>query len=201
MSNPVTEQFTMACPQCGKQVHATRAHIGKKGRCPACQTVFPILAPETRSASDTLMPNETLLEPLGSLPSSAAPSIWSELGSSAAPTMPATAGQSSGDELRLQSDAAPSASLANDYLHRARNSETFLEQEEKDPGYRFWTSYGSIIGGISMIVFGLFFLIPLFLYVGSLRGVALGVTVIIGGCGWFIQGLNYVFYYRWKAGK
>lgn len=203
MSNRVAEQFTTACPQCGKHVHASQAHIGKKGRCPACGTVFPILSPATATPpSDTLLPSDTLMEPLGSLPSRT--SIWSEVGPSALTPIPGLSPQGApglNEEIRLQSDTAPDATLANDYLHRAHSSKTFVEEEETDPAYRFMTSWGSVIGGALTVAFGLFFLIPLFLYFRSIRGVVLGITVIIGGGGWFIQGLNYVSYYRWKNSK
>src|SRR5687767_8169536 len=115
MSNSVAEQFTTACPQCGKQVHATKAHIGKKGRCPACGTVFPIQSPAP-AARDTLVPSDTLSEPLAPLPSGATSSIWSEFGPSAATSLPGLSpqgAQSLNKELRLQNDAVPQATLAN----------------------------------------------------------------------------------------
>lgn len=41
----MTDRFNLACPACGKEVEVARIHIGKKGRCSACQSVFPIQEP------------------------------------------------------------------------------------------------------------------------------------------------------------
>jgi hypothetical protein len=40
-----TDRFHITCTGCGTRVAVSKAHIGKKGRCPTCKTVFPITAP------------------------------------------------------------------------------------------------------------------------------------------------------------
>ena len=40
-----SDRFTLPCPTCRTEIGVSRAHIGKKGRCPKCQAVFPIVAP------------------------------------------------------------------------------------------------------------------------------------------------------------
>lgn len=40
-----SDRFHISCPGCGTQVAVSMAHVGKKGRCPSCKTVFPITAP------------------------------------------------------------------------------------------------------------------------------------------------------------
>ena len=37
--------FVIACPDCGKQVKVTDAHVGKKVKCKECGTVYPVKAP------------------------------------------------------------------------------------------------------------------------------------------------------------
>jgi hypothetical protein len=66
------DRFNLPCPSCGTNVTVARAHIGKKGRCPTCKTVFPITAPV--ETADLLE-----LEPLPSLqPQGLAP--WPQQG-------------------------------------------------------------------------------------------------------------------------
>src|SRR5262245_17069972 len=43
------DRFNIPCPGCGTNVAVSLAHVGKKGRCPNCKTVFPITAPATQS--------------------------------------------------------------------------------------------------------------------------------------------------------
>jgi hypothetical protein len=38
-------KIQVACPKCGKTLLVPASVAGKQGRCPACQTVFPISAP------------------------------------------------------------------------------------------------------------------------------------------------------------
>lgn len=40
-----SDRFQIAYPGCKTQVAVSLAHVGKKGRCPSCKTVFPIVAP------------------------------------------------------------------------------------------------------------------------------------------------------------
>jgi hypothetical protein len=47
-----SERFHIPCPQCGVLVAVARAHIGKKGRCPECKTVFPISEPAAPAVAD-----------------------------------------------------------------------------------------------------------------------------------------------------
>jgi predicted Zn finger-like uncharacterized protein len=37
--------FVIACPECGKQVKVTDEHVGKKVKCKACGTVYPVKDP------------------------------------------------------------------------------------------------------------------------------------------------------------
>jgi len=55
-----SDRFHISCPGCGTQVAVSMAHVGKKGRCPSCKTVFPITAP---AASEPVMAD---LVPVGS---------------------------------------------------------------------------------------------------------------------------------------
>jgi predicted Zn finger-like uncharacterized protein len=48
------QRFEIPCPGCGTQVAVSTAHIGKKGRCPECKTVFPIVAPEAPIVAEVL---------------------------------------------------------------------------------------------------------------------------------------------------
>jgi len=55
------DRFNIPCPQCGVLVAVAYAHIGKKGRCPECKTVFPITAQAAAAAQPTPAPG---LQPL-----------------------------------------------------------------------------------------------------------------------------------------
>lgn len=179
MSN-ANEKFTIACPQCGEIVAVSRAHVGKKGRCGVCHNVFPITAPDNFV--------QRAIEPAPSL-ASTGPSLWDNAG----PLAPAVA------PVETSAEPAPRPSLADDYLQRARNDKgSAIEQEESDPTYRFVTSYGSVIGGIATIVFGLFMIFIFLLLLGSIRLTVVAVLVIGAGIGWLVQGMNYVTYYNWK---
>jgi predicted Zn finger-like uncharacterized protein len=71
-----SDRFHISCPGCGTQVAVSMAHVGKKGRCPSCKTVFPITAPAAAEpvvadlvpiGSGGLQPLSTPgLQPLGS---------------------------------------------------------------------------------------------------------------------------------------
>src|SRR5690349_19137066 len=37
--------FVIACPDCGKQVKVSDAHVGKKVKCKECGAVYPVKAP------------------------------------------------------------------------------------------------------------------------------------------------------------
>lgn len=180
MSN-VNEKFTIACPQCGEIVSVSRAHVGKKGRCRVCQNVFPIVAPDNFALS--------AIEPAPAPRAATGPSLWDNTGPMVAAVAP----------VESPAEPVPRPSLADEYLQRAREHKgSAIEQEESDPTYRFMTSYGSVIGGISTIVFGLFMI---FLFLGFLRSIRLtvvAVMVIGAGIGWLVQGMNYVTYYNWK---
>ena len=67
-----TEKMPVACPQCGKQLMVPVTAAGKQGRCPACSTVFPLLAPVAAEAVPDLQPIETEpdynLQPLATEP-------------------------------------------------------------------------------------------------------------------------------------
>jgi hypothetical protein len=44
--------FVIACPDCGKQVKVSDEHVGKRVKCKACGTVYPVRAPgETPAAA------------------------------------------------------------------------------------------------------------------------------------------------------
>jgi hypothetical protein len=89
--------------------------------------------------------------------------------------------------------------VTDDYMVRAREYKgPTIQQEEADSSYRFFTSYGSVIGGIATICFGLVFLVVLLMFVISAKLLVLPVMVIGAGIGWLVQGLNYVTYYNWK---
>ena len=71
-----SDRFHISCPGCGTQVAVSMAHVGKKGRCPSCKTVFPITAPAAASepvmadlvpvGSGGLQPLSAGLQPMGS---------------------------------------------------------------------------------------------------------------------------------------
>ena len=171
-----TEKFTISCPQCGEVVLVSRAHIGKKGRCKKCQAIFPIAEP---------------VDDLVEIPSpGAAPagnSMWDDDDIKLAPTQ----------QEKVAESRPPS--MTDDYMLRAREYKgPTIQQEENDPQYRFLTSYGSVIGGIATICFGLLFLVVLLMFVISAKLLILPVMVIGAGIGWLVQGLNYVTYYNWK---
>jgi len=171
----VTEKFTIACPQCGEVVSVSRAHIGKKGRCKTCQTVFPIAAPV-----DDLVEIPS--------PAQASPSMWDDDDIKLAPTPQAA-----------QAVESRPPSMTDDYMLRAREYKgPTIQQEEEDPNYRFATSYGSVIGGIATIVFGFFLALVFLLLLGSIRLTFVAGLIIAAGIGWLVQGLNYVTYYNWK---
>jgi hypothetical protein len=173
-----TEKFTIACPQCGEIVSVSRAHVGKKGRCKTCHNVFPIMAPDD------------LVEiPSSSAAATSSPSMWDDDDIKLAPT-PAAA--TAAVETRPPS-------MADDYMLRAREYKgPTIEQEENDPNYRFMTSYGSVIGGIVTIIFGLAFGLFCVMFILSAKLLLLPVLITGAGIGWLVQGLNYVTYYNWK---
>ena len=178
MSQPgVVAKFTLACPQCGEIAVASKAHIGKRGRCAICHTVFPIESPDGAMQ----WPVDAAGRHTPSISSSA--SQWDEVGLAAA-TVPA---------------ASPLASLADEYLNKARADKgRAIEQEESDASYRFVTSYGSVIGGISTIMIGTLLAFACLLLLGSIKLCVAAVFMVAAGIGWLVQGLNYIAYYRWK---
>lgn len=170
------EKLTLACPQCGEVVSVSRAHLGKKGRCKMCQTVFPIVEPV-----------DDLIEIPAAAAAGGGGTMWDD------------------DEIKLAPTPQPAVtetrppSITDDYMLRAREYKgPTIQQEEDDPNYRFMTSYGSVIGGIATICFGFLFLFVLLLFVISAKLLVLPVMVIAAGIGWLVQGLNYVTYYNWK---
>jgi hypothetical protein len=158
-------------------VSVSRAHVGKKGRCKTCQTVFLIAGP---------------VDDLVEIPSPAAasqggPSMWDDDDIKLAPT----------PQAQVVETRPPS--MADDYMLRAREYKgPTIQQEENDPQYRFLTSYGSVIGGIATICFGLVFMLVLLMFVISAKLLILPIMIIGAGIGWLVQGLNYVTYYNWK---
>jgi hypothetical protein len=170
----VAEKFTISCPQCGEKVAVSRAHVGKKGRCGKCQTVFTISAPETAAPQDDelqLRANDDDLVPTAS---------------TASPFATKTNN--------------PMAHYANDYMQKAKEYKggTIQQIEENDAQYRFMTSWGSVIGGSITIAFFSLLAFILLVGFGSIRLTVGCIVVVMIGIGWLIQGLNYVTYYRWK---
>ena len=49
--------ITVVCPQCKNKMKASAQHIGRQGRCPACNALVPIKAAETDSIV-SLMPDD-----------------------------------------------------------------------------------------------------------------------------------------------
>src|SRR5688572_2240166 len=64
-----SERFHISCPGCSTQVAVSMAHVGKKGRCPSCKTVFPIIAP---AGSAPVMADLVPIGPAGLQPISSA---------------------------------------------------------------------------------------------------------------------------------
>lgn len=62
-----SDRFHISCPGCGSQVAVSMAHVGKKGRCPSCKTVFPISAPAAPEpvVADLVPMGAPGLQPLG----------------------------------------------------------------------------------------------------------------------------------------
>jgi phage FluMu protein Com len=197
MSSADALKFTVACPQCDKLVHATTNHIGKKGRCPACGTVFRIQLPD-QAEQVVPSPDPLIAGGLAAAPELSAglvsSSIWSEVG----PKVPSLTVLQTGDYVsqpdgHIQAAPIPLAntSLADDYLHRARTTKTLTEEQEVDGWYRFTTSYGSMIGGALLVVFGLLVMLPL-------ARLWTAATCVMTGGSLFVAGLNYASYYAWK---
>src|SRR5947199_32494 len=109
-----SDRFNIPCPGCGTQVAVSTAHIGKKGRCPQCKTVFPIVAPAPAAASLGLQPmGSALPNPYGqSAPMSAfgpapgygQPAAYGGGGPSVFDNFGQPSAKSSDDELRLAPD-------------------------------------------------------------------------------------------------
>lgn len=167
------DKFTISCPQCGEVVLVSRAHVGKKGRCKMCQSIFPIVEP---------------VDDLVEIPSPAAGGeMWDDDEIKLAPT----------PQAQVTETRAPSVS--DDYMLRAREYKgPTIQQEENDANYRFATSYGSIIGGIATIVSGVLLALFLILCFLSPYLLVLAVMIIAAGIGWVVMGMNYVTYYNWK---
>ncbi len=174
------EKFTIACPQCGEIVAVLQAHVGKKGRCGICHTVFPIVAPDNQAQRAAPVAYVPPVPPVANPPTQPN-SIWNEAGNLSTPPVESV-----------------TVSYANDLLNKARNAKGTIEQEEDDSTYRFITSYGSVIGGISTIILGLLLTLLSLLAFGSMKLAALFIVMMITGGGWLVQGLNYVTYYNWK---
>ena len=173
-----TEKFTLTCPQCREVVSVSRAHVGKKGRCKTCQTIFLIAAPV-----------DDLVEIPSASAARASGSMWDDDDIKLSPT-PQAASQ-------VVETRPPS--MADDYMLRAREYKgPTIQQEENDPNYRFLTSYGSVIGGIVTICFGLAFGLFCIMFILSAKLLLLPVLITAAGIGWLVQGLNYVAYYNWK---
>lgn len=170
------DKFTISCPQCGEVVLVSRAHVGKKGRCKMCQSIFPIVEPV-----------DDLVEIPSPASAGAGGAAWDDDEIKLAPTPQAPVAQT----------RAPS--MSDDYLLRAREYKgPTIQQEESDANYRFATSYGSIIGGIATIVSGVLLALFLILCFLSPYLLVLAVMIIAAGIGWVVMGMNYVTYYNWK---
>lgn len=79
----ISDRFTITCPTCRADVGVSRAHIGKKGRCPQCKTVFPIAEPEGPGQLDLepLPRSPAALQPWPATPQPLPPASLSSLGS------------------------------------------------------------------------------------------------------------------------
>jgi hypothetical protein len=197
MLKPSTEKFTVTCPKCDKSMTVTYAHVGKKGRCPQCLNVFPIEAP-LRSPAEDLTPGLLDLQPIGPSPDQGDP--FANLGvAGGGPAIAAQEWPDAEPQLKQEDGANAAATLANDYLTRARNDKgsTMQQVEDEDLTYRFWTSWGSVIGGITTVCISLFLLL-LSLLLWFAWGMVFSVFMLLGGIAWIVQGMNYVTYYNWK---
>lgn len=65
------QRFSIACSGCGAEVAVSRAHVGKKGRCPQCKTVFPILEPAAVTSIEAVAPAD--LQPISAWPVATVP--------------------------------------------------------------------------------------------------------------------------------
>lgn len=190
----MSERIEVACPACGQRTAVAPANLGRRGRCPTCKEIFELKVPARAPGQQRASVQQRQAEPeaddlFGTFPAPAtapaADNLWNDFQTPAA--KPAE------DPLTVAPPPLPASqtnSLANDYLRRARDDKSLTETSESEPWYRFTTSWGSVIGGSLMM----FFALP----VAWMISIRLGVVMLIAGAGWFIQGLNYVFYYRWK---
>lgn len=66
MSADPSQKTQIICPQCGKHLMVPNAALGKSGKCPGCQHVFPLQAP-TRAASPPVVrqPAAATADPFG----------------------------------------------------------------------------------------------------------------------------------------
>jgi hypothetical protein len=151
MSND--QRFNVACPGCGAEVAVSRIHIGKKGRCPKCQTVFPILEPAAVSSLEAAGPGD--LQPLPAWP--AAPQGYAQP-TPASPFAPAGFNGNGGfpampdDEMRLAPMATAPASSGpplphQDALRNAYEAPQAAPASDGESG-----AAGSILAGIGMMV-------------------------------------------------
>lgn len=159
-TNPA-DRVRLTCPQCRQDVLVPLANLGKKGRCPSCQHVFLLVTTPT-------VPPDRNAE------------LWSDLG---------TAGDTSQRPTVEAPHAALTRAITNDYLARAKNDEPYVKTEERQPLYRFMTSWGAVFGSTCLLLFGL----VVFIFI-SMR---IGVVMIIPAVGGIVQGINYIFYYRY----
>jgi hypothetical protein len=194
MLQPSTEKFTVTCPQCDKSMTVTFAHVGKKGRCPQCLNVFPIHAP-LRSPAAEVAPGVLDLQPIAPSPME---NEWDDL--KLAGDTPALAQQWPEPQLKREEGGVnAAATLASDYMTRALNDKggTMQQVEDEDLTYRFWTSWGSVIGGITTICLSLLLLL-ISLLLWFAWGMVFSVLLLLGGIAWVVQGMNYITYYAWK---
>jgi hypothetical protein len=139
-------KIPVACPRCGKNLMVPASVVGKQGRCPACQQVFPILAPP---------PIDADLEPLPDL---------APLDDSLVPLAndPFAAGASSGFTLQAQQPqpyqsyqpAQPQHALANQYMANAaanmQQQGAYAPQgKDTDEG---WGTNAGIGGGLLLML-------------------------------------------------
>lgn len=171
------DRLHISCSGCGTKVAVSMAHVGKKGRCPTCKTVFPITAPANNEpvvadlvpiGSADLQPISTPgLQPLGNvglqpigqpawqggLPNPYGQTAPSPFGQPASPF-----GQPSDDELRLAPAVNPYASPAAPSNY-APIPNTWEKPSEGDGEINssLWGGIGMMVLAVVWFVGGLFF--------------------------------------------
>lgn len=184
-----THKIDVFCPKCKAKLAVPVSALGKSGKCPHCQSVFPLAVPANAAAPPPMM-TAPLLTPYKSrtdFSSASTPTANSPLMRHDPPGhLPESVHDVSGPASPIKSliTADYLASAQADYEEQSQHNMTYsralgLEKHGID--------IQVIVGPVMMIAAAL--LLGLGLLLGSLRFVALSPIMFVAGCIFLVRGI------------